>query len=191
MVDRAVGSILTALEESGHADNTVVVYTSDHGDQMGDHRMFGKGVFYEESTRIPCLMRIPSMGASQTRIPGRFSQIDLVPTLLDLLGESIPDHLQGQSRVPVLEGTETLEGNNAFFGWNSPDNEDPWRCIVSSEGEKLNLSPTDQCEFYDLNADPHELQNRFDDPSCKDRIEDLTNRIRQWQEQTDDPQPRV
>ncbi|MCZ6635050.1 MAG: sulfatase-like hydrolase/transferase [bacterium] len=187
LVDKAVGNILTALDESGQADNTIVVFTSDHGDQMGDHHMLAKSVFYQESTQVPLFMRVPGLAGRQ--IPGRISQIDLVPTLLDLLGEPIPDGLQGQSRVDVLKGEATLDQNDAFFEWTDPD--DPWRCIASSEGWKLNLSPTDQCEFYDLNTDPYEQKNLYDDPSQQDRIQDLTDRIRRWQEQTNDPLPTI
>ena len=180
LVDRAVGKILTALEESGQADNTICVFTSDHGDMMGDHYLLTKGVLYEESVKVPFLLRVP--GLTSRKIPGRFSQIDLVPTLLDLLGEPISKHLEGKSRVPTLRSESTLD--DAFIQWNQPN--DLWRTVVSSEGWKLNLSPNDQCEFYDLNTDPHELQNLFDDPSRRDHVLDLTNRISQWQERYGD-----
>ena len=187
LVDNAVGNILRALDESGVADNTLVVFTSDHGDMMGDHGQLTKGVLYEESVKVPLLIRIPWLGKQQREVVGRFSQIDLAPTLLDLLGEPIPETLQGESRVPVLRGEETLERNDAFVEWNAAD--DPWRTVVSAEGWKLNLSPEDQCELFDLNADPHEQQNRFDDPDQKDRIRDLAARIRRWQERTEDEAP--
>ena len=102
-LDKAVGQMLRALDDAGISDNTIVVFTSEHGDQMGDHHLSGKAVMYEESVRVPLLMRVPWLTDQQTMIPGRFSQIDVVPTLLDLIGEPVPDHLQGQSRVDVLK----------------------------------------------------------------------------------------
>ena len=181
-VDRAVGEILGALDESGKADKTVVVYTSDHGDMMGDHRLLTKGVLYEESVKVPFLIRVP--GFEGRRISGRFGQIDLVPTLLDLLGESIPDHLQGKSCVDVLRGDANLDNNDVFIEWNQEGN--PWRTVLSAEGWKLNLSPHDQCELYDFNTDPYEQKNVFDDADQQSRVQDLTDRIRDWQERTGD-----
>jgi arylsulfatase A-like enzyme len=195
LVDRSVGAIIEALEASGQADNTIVVYTSDHGDMMGDHACLTKGITYEEAIRIPLLVRVPWLAQSQTRISGRVSQVDLVPTLLDLLGHATPRHVQGTSRAEVLAGTETLERNDAIVEWNAGTTPgvgaaqmgaDVWRTIVSHENCKLNLCATDRSEFYDLNTDPHELENRFQDPAYRSRIQDLTARIRAWQEQTGD-----
>ena len=100
LVDRAVGRILAALEESGQADNTVVAFTSEHGDQLGQHSVLQKAVFYEQSVKVPMLMRVPWLSRENRMVPGRWSHIDLVPTLLDLIGGDIPEHLQGTSRVP-------------------------------------------------------------------------------------------
>jgi len=207
MVDNAVGVILQALEESGRADNTIVAYTSDHGDMMGDHGMIAKCVQYEEAVKVPLLMSVPWMKTAG-RAAGRISQIDLVPTLLELMQEEIPGNLEGRSRADVLCGDATLEGNDAFIEWNGanglsskapilgkdPDDikhfaGQPWRCIVSAEGWKMNLSPGDQCELYDLNTDPYEQTNRFEDPDQKERIRDLADRIRAWQQQTGDEAP--
>ena len=187
LVDKAVKEILSALDDSGAADNTIVVFTSDHGDQMGDHHMYAKSVFYEDSIKVPLMMRVPWLSDHHREIPGRISQIDLVPTLLDLLGESIPDNLQGESRVPVLKNEADLKTNDAFFEWNESGN--IWRSVVSCEGWKLNLSTTDQCEFYDLNTDPYEQNNSFDDPDRKADIRSLADRIKRWQKHTDDDTP--
>ena len=206
LVDRAVGAILDALEESGQAENTIVVFTSDHGDMMGDHGIFAKGVLYEEAVRVPLLIRVPWLRRAGRRIRGNFSQIDLVPMLLDLLGEAVPGGLQGQSRVPVLRGEERLEQEDVFIechgGHNRPgppfttaDEETrrvlglPWRTVISADRWKLNLSPEDQCELFDLNTDPHEATNRFDDPGQQERIRDLRERIARWQERTGDEAP--
>ena len=207
MVDNAVGVMLDALAESGQADNTIVVYTSDHGDMMGDHSMIAKCVLYEEAVKVPLLVSVPWLKTAG-RAPGRISQIDLVPTLLDLMQEAIPDALEGRSRTDVLSGKGTLEGNDAFIEWNgsnglaaktpilgNPAEEIkrvaglPWRSVVSTEGWKLNLCPEDQCELYDLNADPCEQNNLFDDPDQKQRVRELAGRIRAWQQKTGDETP--
>ena len=117
LIDRSVGKIRNALEETGHANSTIIVFTSDHGEMVGDHGILGKTVLYEESVKVPLLIHVPWLSTEQTKIPGNISHIDLVPTLLDLMNESIPDHLQGQSRVPTLTGAETLVENDDFIQW--------------------------------------------------------------------------
>ena len=208
LVDRAVGVILGALEECSLADDTIVVFTSDHGDMMGDHSLLAKCVQYEEALRVPLLMRVPWLGRKRQHIEGRISQIDLAPTLLELMNEPIPQGLEGESRVPVLYGDAALEGNDIFIEWNGDDGrpsssltpgitdeelervrEAPWRTVISPEGWKLNLSAADRCELYNLSTDPYEQVNLFDDPGQKDRIRDLTARIRQWQQRTGDVAP--
>ena len=112
---------------------------------------------------------------------------DLVPTLLDLMRQPIGDHLQGRSLQPVLRGDENLRDNDVIIEWNEPDvKEQQWRTIITSDGWKLNLCAHDRCELYDLNSDPRELKNRFEDGSQHGRIAELTQRIRFWQESTGD-----
>jgi len=205
LVDRAVGSILRALDEAGLRDSTIVVFTSDHGDMMGDHAIIEKCVLYEEAVKVPMIVRVPWLSGSQTLVEGQVSQVDLVPTLLELMGEQIPEGLQGHTLAPVLRGERTLSGNDVFIEWNGsnarpprslpcppiPDEAwatvaGPWRTIVSADGWKLNLSGSDQCELYDLNHDPHELQNLCDAPAQRKRVSELTDRIRIWQQRTGD-----
>jgi arylsulfatase A-like enzyme len=207
LVDNAVGEILQALDETGLTDNTIVVYTSEHGDMMGDHGLLRKCVNYEEALKVPLIVRVPWLDGNGQKIEGRISQIDLVPTLLDLLGEPIPPHLEGTSRASILRGEGTLADNEVFVQWNGTNGWEkaaralglsesewadvygPWRTVISAEGWKLNLSPVDQCELYDLNTDPFEQVNLFDEPSQRDRILDLTERLQQWQEYTADEAP--
>ena len=126
------------------------------------------------------------------------------PTLLDLVGAEVPDHLEGASKLPVLEGDQTLEGNEVFIQWNglSDVREErdlgsalinrlirmPWRSVVT-DGWKLNLCATDQCELFNVNTDPYEQVNLFHDPAQSDRIRDMTSRIRAWQHTTGDTAP--
>lgn len=204
LVDRMVGDITDALERGGIADNTAVVFTSDHGEMIGDHAMLEKRSFYEEASRVPLLIRAPWLGKERRNIPGSVGHIDLVPTLLDLLGDDIPGHLQGRSQLAVLRGEKTLDDNDVFIQWNGihPDMEDrhlgsgeinrmltlPWRSVVSDRW-KLNLCAGDQCELFDLRTDPYEMHNLFDDPSHRDRIRDMAARVHTWQVRTGDTAP--
>ena len=204
LVDGMVGRITDALDSAGVADNTVVVFTSDHGEMGGDHGLLEKRAFYEESARVPLIMRVPWLTDAQRTVGGAFGHVDLTPTLLDLIGEPLPDHLQGHSRTSVLRGESSLEDNDVFIEWNgmSPEMDDrrlgtpaidrltalPWRSVVSG-GWKLNLCAGDQCELFDLSSDPFEERNLFDDPAHRDRIRDLAARIRAWQIETSDSAP--
>tara|TARA_B100000686_G_scaffold23968_2_gene22642 strand:- start:1256 stop:2224 length:969 start_codon:yes stop_codon:yes gene_type:complete len=201
LVDEMVGKITSALEHADLTNDTIIVFTSDHGDLLGDHAMLEKRSFYEESARVPLIISIPSITTTQTEIDGSFSQIDLVPTLLDLLGQDVPDHLHGESRLDVLQGTRSLHGNDVIVEWNgireghfdrgqaTPEidrmNHSMWRSIIHDRW-KLNLCSGDQNELFDLNNDPYEENNLFNELDQKDRITDMTARIRIWQNRTGD-----
>ncbi len=198
VLDRAIKPILGALAQTGQANNTIVVFTSDHGDSLGDRGMINKRSFYEEVSRVPLIIHVPWLGSEERRIDGNIGHADLVPTLLDLIGEEVPEHIQGSSRKNVLEGKAELS-DDVFLQWHggaatvplgNPEierlSEIPWRCMVSSERWKLNLSPGDLCELYDLNHDPLELTNLYDHPAHTERVRAMTNRIKEWQKQTGD-----
>jgi len=191
LMDRAVGEILRALEDSGAADRTIVVFTADHGDMLGDHGLLRKCVMYEEAVKAPMLLRVPWLADSQTRVRGNFSHIDVTPTLLDLLGLPIPEEVQGLSRVATLREAQPSLDEDVFIEWNSPDAPRPYganpsRTIVSADRWKLNLHASGNHELYDLSNDPHEMRNRIDDGGVRSRVRDMTARLRAWQAKTGD-----
>lgn len=205
LVDRMVAKITDALDKAGVADNTIVVFTSEHGEMAGDHGMLEKRSFYEEASRVPLTMRVPWLSREQTLLEGSASHIDLVPTLLDLMGQTPPSHLQGKSLAPALTGERDLSDNEVIIQWNGnserlPDrflgsaainrmNALPRRCIITPDRWKLALCAGDAGELFDLNADPYEMNNLFDDPAQRDRVIDMAARIRIWQQQTGDDAP--
>jgi arylsulfatase A-like enzyme len=179
-VDQSVGAILDTLERLGLADNTIVVYTSDHGDMMGSHRLLAKSVMYQEAVHIPWLIRVP--GCPGRTIHPSVSHIDFVPTVLDLMGKAIPKELPGQSLVPLLNGKPVAE-DHVFFEWPDP----LCRAVISPEGWKLCLRPKDKCQLYNLSDDPGECTNLYYTGKHQDVIERLTQKIRQWQQRVHDP----
>jgi arylsulfatase len=205
LVDNMVGTINQAIKDAGIEDNTIVVFTSEHGDMMGDHGMLEKRSMFEEASRVPLLIKVPWLSKGNQVVEGSVGHIDLVPTLLDLIGEEIPDHLQGKSLKPVLQGESDLSENDVFISWNGYDNNVPdrflgdikinrmlrlpWRTVVTPDRWKLALCAGDQCELYDLNNDPYEQTNLFNDPAQQDRVRDMAARIRVWQVQTGDTAP--
>jgi arylsulfatase A-like enzyme len=203
-VDRSVGAILKNLEDLALDDNTVVVYTSDHGDMMGAHRLLAKTVMYEEAVKVPWLMRLPRNSAAGRMVSGRFSQIDMVPTLLDLLGRPVPSHLPGRNLRPVLLG-ERRQDRDVFIEWNTDRQELPesknvaeddtdrrraananTRAVITPGGWKLCLSDGDKSQLFNLAEDPGETHNLFYSGRHADVINRLRKRIEDWQAATGD-----
>jgi len=199
-VDRSVGAILATLEDLGLADDTIVVYTSDHGDMMGAHHMVEKSVMYEEAVRVPWLIRVPQGAGWFVREP--VSQIDMVPTLLELMGRRRDAHLPGRSLVPLMKGRDVTP-EHVLIQWN-PDSgamkvkpggtdlaseqqrqyleQERSRAVIAPDGWKLCLSDRDKCQLFNLADDPGETVNLFDSSRCRDVVSRLTGKIHQWQE---------
>ncbi len=204
-VDRSVGAILKALENLGLADNTIVVYTSDHGDMMGAHQLLAKTVMYEEAVKVPWLMRIPQLGRKLNIIEEPVSHIDLVPTLLDAMNVSVENQFSGKSLLPVIRG-EQDKARDVIIQWNpavrrgrTPHSIDgvsqedvarvnaaSIRTVVSRDGWKLCLSDKDKNQLFNLNKDPYETTNLYDSGNYGDIISRLTKEIALWQEKAKD-----
>jgi len=123
LVDTHLGTILDTLTGCGLDENTIVVYTSDHGDMMGSHRLIAKCVQFEEALRVPLIVRLPEQ-AEPRRVGGPVSQIDLVPTLLELMGADAPGRLQGESLAGLARGgggEAPRSERDVFVEWNGPN----------------------------------------------------------------------
>ncbi|MHA7880092.1 MAG: sulfatase family protein [Saccharospirillum sp.] len=167
MVDDAVGEVMAALNESGQADNTVVAFTSDHGDYMGDHGTVLKmGLHFQSVIRVPFILCDPQRPGDAGRCDAELgSAIDLMPTLLQRAGIQVPVGVQGQNLfsreracVPVLiedPGIEVFEDSDASHSLVTLVTRN-WRLTVF-EGRSYG-------ELYDLVTDPHECHNLWDDP---------------------------
>ncbi len=192
LVDTHAGRIIDKLEQLGLYDDTIIVYTSDHGDMMGSHQLLAKCFVFEECTRVPMLLKLPGQ-REQQRIKQPMSQVDVVPTLLDVMGLDAPNHLQGQSLRPEIEAGVCTR--DVVVEWN-PHNADgdrsmananvSWRAIVTADGWKLCLHSAGEHQLYDLNKDPLETTNLYGSREQQERVNDLTQRLLAWQERTSD-----
>jgi arylsulfatase A-like enzyme len=180
-VDLAVGRILQALEESGQAGNTIVVFTTDHGDMMGAHSLLAKDVFYEEAIHIPMLLHVPFRGNRQQHIPQPVSHIDVVPTLLHLLGKPVPESLPGASLLPLLEGSQRRE-DHVFLEWHKPAG----RTVISPDGWKMALYHKDNPLLFNRAKDPLEMHNLYHLPESKPVIARLRSKLEKWQQRVKD-----
>jgi arylsulfatase A-like enzyme len=204
LVDKYVGQILDRLDSLGLGEDTVVVYSTDHGDMMGEHRLLQKSVQYEGATHVPLLVRAP--GLAPRRITTPVSQVHLAPTLLDLLGQPVPDHMQGSSLVPLLvEGDTVPDEAEVVIEWNgmprqiagsgevntTRDVETQLRSVdartIRRGRWKLTVHATREFELYELVADPGELHNAFYDAGNERIVADLRDCLRSWQRATSDP----
>ena len=216
MVDTQIGKIIDALEANNIMDNTIIVFTSDHGDMMGSHGLVAKCTMYEEAVRVPLLVKLPDQKHAK-QINGAISQIDIVPTLLDMLNCVIPERLQGVSRANVMNGNScTVLDDDVFIEWNGADFgiykkglddiyipesiqgqvsiEDiakslssPARTIITPELIKLTISADGSHELYDLNNDPGEENNLINEDEYRITIQSLSEKIINWQMHTKDP----
>lgn len=189
LVDQAVQRILWSLEVSGSAENTIVVFTSDHGDMMGSHSLLQKQVMYEESVRVPLLLRAPFRRWKPSVVRGPVSHIDLVPTLLDLLGRrQAAEGLPGASLVPAIESGS--HNADAFLEWTADEKDSgpgpDGRAAISADGYKLVLYAGDRSLLFDRNKDPLEMNNVYGRPEYRGVEARLRRGIEAWQKRTVD-----
>jgi arylsulfatase A-like enzyme len=202
LVDQNIGAILGCLERFGLSDNTIVVHTSDHGDSLGAHHLFAKEVMFEEATRVPFLIRLPGQKRGKL-IPQPVSHIDVVPTLLDLLGQPRHPQCAGKSLLPLIQDGE-MPPESIFIQW-APNRtkikkgtslaprrmikraiDESTRTVVSSDGWKLCLRDKDLNELYNLSDDRRETRNLYADREYASLISRFTDEIHKWQESTHD-----
>ena len=131
LVDRSVGKILQSLKNNGLEDNTIVVFTSDHGDMMGSHKLAHKTLFYKESATVPYLLHLPKQTGSY-RVKGLSSNVDMAPTLIDAMGFDVPENLHGKSLFPRLQKSDITLTDDVFLQWN--DTQEYWRNIQKTKG---------------------------------------------------------
>ncbi|MFW6125364.1 MAG: sulfatase, partial [Pirellulales bacterium] len=183
-LDKNVGRVLSALEGSGQAQDTLVVYLGDHGYSLGQHGRFEKHCFYEPAVRAPLVMRYPGRIAAGDSSAALVEFIDVVPTILELCGVEVPAGVQGRSLVPVLTGrcrrhrdyvvSEYLENEEAMI------RTERWKFIYTTgrrerqdgyaTGRPL---PGRTRRLYDLARDPEEMHNLADLPRSAGTVDHL------------------
>ncbi len=164
MIDQGVGKILSSMSEQQLAADTYVIFTSDHGELLGDHGLLHKGPPpYRQLTEVSMLMQGPKVAAANT-VGALTTHIDLAPTLLDLAGIDCGDTtFDGHSLVPVLGGQDTTVRQYNFGEYHPSAKPELYNQTVSTEGWRLTLYPNrpEWGELFDLKSDPHERNNLF------------------------------
>lgn len=179
-IDEQIGRILAGLEANGLDQNTIVVLTSDHGFQLGDHGMWGKATNFELSTRVPLLLRNPGMKSTGKVTTSIVELLDLYPTLCDLAAIPQPDHLQGKSFAPLLDDPESDTGGTAMSQYSRRGltgysiRTDKYRYTEWIDRES---GTTEYRELYDHRQNSQETRNALNDPDLSGELEKLADTL--------------
>ncbi len=161
-VDEQIGRVLDALEARSYLDNSLVVFCSDHGEMLGDHAMAYKWLMYDPVVHVPLIIwdrRAETQGTQPSTVTDLVSLLDIGPTLLEAAGIAIPTYFEGRSLLPYLMGEAGPPHPYVFC-------EDNYQIMMRSPTHKLvTYIGQEAGELYDLQADPNELLNRWDDPT--------------------------
>ena len=183
-VDHHVGRMLASLEELGLADDTVVIFASDHGEWLGEHLRYGKGYpAHDQCSRVPLLMRLPGNAARARTDSGLTEALDVLPTILDLAAIQIPPHLQGRSLLPRLYGDG--QGDDSALtehtGWKSLRTE-RFRYVLHADGTEC---------LYDLSAKWGDYRDVAAEPAYAAELADVRHRLSRKLLAAERPLPRA
>lgn len=187
-VDESVGKVLDALKETGQLDNTLVVFSSDNGYLWNEHHLGDKRVAYEESIRVPLVMRYPKLIKPGTKIDPMVLNIDLAPTFIDLAGAEPIKDVHGSSLVPLFKGDDSHWRKAALFEYfleKMYPNVETWQGVRTSEWKYIHYTDLQGMdELYDLKNDPYEMKNVIGDESAKQQLETMKGELSKLLEQT-------
>jgi len=178
LLDEQTGRILKALEETGQADNTIVVYFNDHGIMMGAHGLHSLGVFpFEEGYRIPFIIKWPGQGVAGQLCDKPVNTLDLAPTLLELTGCGPLAQGEGRSLAPLLRGESPADWPDDSFAEFHGQRYYWTQRLVWAGRYKYVFNAFDFDELYDLREDPHEMRNLASDPGHQGVLEEMVGRM--------------
>ncbi len=182
-MDRKIGNLLDALDKAGPADNTVVIYTSDHGEMLGEHGLWRKMCFYDEAARVPLQIRWPAALPAGRRVQQCASLIDLTATVLDLAGVAPHEQktrwqVDGDSLLPLMQGSAEAWKDEAFAEYYAHGTDRP-RAMLRRGNWKLccGYGRPVELELYDLDSDPGEFQNMAEDARYQSVRDALLGRL--------------
>lgn len=188
-MDDAVGIIMQTLAQLGEDENTIVIYTSDHGDMCGGHRMMDKHhILYDDVVKVPLAIRYPGVvAAGQRNDAFVYNALDLPPTLLELLDLPLREEFHGRSLLPLLEGDLPEDWRtSAVSTYNGQQFGLYVQRMLRTMEWKYIWNPTDRDELYDMVNDPNELVNRIADPDCQETVAGLRRSLHEELKRTGD-----
>ncbi|TFG72775.1 MAG: DUF4976 domain-containing protein [Anaerolineales bacterium] len=185
MIDEKIGQILSVLDDKGYLDNAVVIFTSDHGDSLGDHGHSQQWTMYDIITRVPTVIWSPNRFAGGRIVDGLCQMMDLGPTILELAGLNVPESYEAQSLLPALDGDRAWTGREVVFAEHGRDGilrETDFMTMVRTKAWKLvHFLDEPFGQLFDLVNDPNEKLNLWDNPDYVEQQQMLLALLREWQ----------
>ncbi len=183
MIDEKIGQILQTLDQQGYLEDAVVIFTSDHGDALGDHGHSQKWTMYDVITRMPLIVWAPGHFAGGRQLDGLCQLMDIGPTILELAGITPPASFEAASLLPALRG-EAWEGRPYVFAEHCRDGilqeTDYMTMVRSREWKLVHFLDEPFGQLFNLQEDPGEVHNRWDDPAAAARKQELLDVLREW-----------
>lgn len=183
MIDEQVGQIMDALEAKGYLENAVVIFTSDHGDCLTDHGHSQKWTMYDLVTRIPMIIWSPNRVSSGQRLTSLCQQMDLGPTILELAEIDVPKELEAESLMPALNGNDWT-GREYVFAEQAKDGilqgTDFMTMVRSKDWKLVHFLDEPFGQLFNLQDDPDEVNNLWDDSAVEERKQQLLAVLREW-----------
>lgn len=185
LIDEKVGELLKALEARGYLEDAVVIFTSDHGECLGEHGLIQKWSMYDAVTRVPTIVWSSANRFEAGRtVDGQCQWFDLGPTILELAGLAVPADFEARSLLPALEGSGSWEPRPYVFCEQAGDvamGGVEFITGVRSERWKLvHFKGSAEGQLFDLADDPGEVRNRWNDPACEEVRRELLDAMREW-----------
>jgi arylsulfatase A-like enzyme len=189
-VDDNVGRLLDFLDQTGLATNTIVIYTSDQGFFLGDHNWFDKRFMYEESLRMPFLVRYPGHIKPGIVSDAMILNVDFAPTFLQLAGLPVPKEVQGHSLAPLLAGQTPEDWRTEmyyrYYHYPADHRVQPHYGVRTERFKLIYFNRLDAWELFDLKSDPHELKNVYADPAQAGTVKQLKTDLARLRTELDD-----
>ena len=185
-VDDGLGRMVEALEAGGILDDTFIIFTSDNGFFYGEHNLsLERRLPYEESIRMPLIVRFPGVAAGGERVEGLVASVDLAPTVLEIAGTPIGEHIQGRSFVPIMMGDHSEARESVLVEFYTYENPFPWlldidyRAIRTDRYKLIHWMqyPAEE-ELYDLQEDPYEMRNLIAEPRMAGVVTELRAKLK-------------
>jgi arylsulfatase A-like enzyme len=188
-LDESIGKVTSWLKENGLEENTIVIYMGDNGFSFGEHGLIDKRHAYEESMKVPLLIKYPGYVQAGLTLDQMVMNIDIAPTLLEIAGmEKIPEQIQGKSFLPILQQKNVDWRDRIFYEyyWEMAYPSTPTIFAVRTNDYKyiFNHGLWGINELYNIKEDPYEMNNLIRDPDQKDRAKDMRDEIWSWLENT-------
>jgi arylsulfatase len=183
MIDEKIAEIIDALEARGYLENSIIVFTSDHGDCLTDHGHSQKWTMYDTIVRMPLIVWAPGRFGDARKINGLCQQMDIGPTRLELAGCELPGNIEAKSLLPALNGADWTPRDHVYAEQAKDGNFtgcDFMTMVRNRDWKLVHFLDQPDGQLFDLNADPDEVSNLWNSPEHTEQKDELLANLREW-----------